>query len=1397
MDTKRIVPLLLIAALFLFFPSQLPAALQWESIGPPGGDQFDVRIAPNDPNTLFSLGHFAVHRSTDAGSSWQPLEMPEKSLASFYSLAFDPLDSNHMFISTSWRGVWESRDQGNTWEERNQGLPQLQGYEGMYYPVTSLSFDKNGRLFAALGESETYSDEPPPPAWIYRFDMSLESWEADDNGIEVTVPELTQQVGIFLSMDADSQLWAMVYGAGLHRYQDGYWCVQNGDLPEEALLCTFLEHDPSQGGHLLLGTEFSWVYESLDGGESWRPLALPESLVDLEVLPLVYTIVVDPNNGQLIYVQAVDAEGSIEQPIFQPQPGVQVSQGHGFVSVDGGLNWEDTHMIVFRLTPDPGETIVSGSFTRSKIWYATSGGFPNLMKSEDGLMSLEPSNHGLNCIMTNSVWLHPSPLSGYDRMLFGASEAGIFLIGDDPDAWIQHGTPEAYIYTWSFTSDPWDPNILYYAKGNPAWSFTTERGIYRTSLDCLGPNCNLGEQILSDTGVWRVITTDLQADTIYAACQEQGILASYNGGADWTGLNDGLTLPLGITNIILDQEGNPLFASARTSNGNVSADPPQHWLASKDEEGGVYSFDAVEFQWVASPGMTAAVLDLVQDPQNSQRLFAGTVEGVQLTEDGGETWEVVLPYLTVYDLLINPLKPSYLYAATDVGVWRSTDGGVQWHDLSEGLSHKWVFSLGFDEATGILYAGSGGRSVYQLKPVENPQPIICTEPDSLDIGIVPVDFDQDSLLTIRNQGEADLVIEDIVPANPVFTVREFTPPYTITPGGYISLVVRFSPQVEGVVESVLAIKSNDPDFPVFDYPVQGEGRQTVAPVLDVKANEQDGPIDVAFGETVHITANLTANDYLGRNADFWIKLTLPDSTVYWLVHGTGWVASEDPLLCRAVLIQDLAPFVSLDLETLPSGTGQVDFALDDNADGIFDATWSDTVGFTVAPMPPVLVVLPEATDFGQVPVGLDNLMPLTVTNAGEQELTISAMTMGENVFELVDPPSFPLTLNPAEPLALQVRFSPQVEGAVESVLAIESNDPDFPVFDYPVQGEGRQAVAPVLDVKANEQDGPIDVAFGETVHITANLTANDYLGRNADFWIKLTLPDSTVYWLVHETGWVASEDPLLCRAVLIQDLAPFVSLDLETLPSGTGQVDFALDNNADGIFDATWSDTVGFTVAPMPPVLVVLPEATDFGQVPVGLDNLMPLTVTNAGEQELTISAMTMGENVFELVDPPSFPLTLNPAEPLALQVRFSPQAEGVVESVLAIESNDPDFPVFDYPVQGEGLQAVPPVPDVKVNNEDGPVFINEGENVQFSISLDPGNLTGKSYDWWIGAISPYGNFLMFAQTLPLFELPETALFNTTLPAGIWNFFFLLDETPNGTIDDVSQFDFGVVAISP
>ncbi|MBN1592047.1 MAG: hypothetical protein JW941_02215, partial [Candidatus Coatesbacteria bacterium] len=125
---------------------------------------------------------------------------------------------------------------------------------------------------------------------------------------------------------------------------------------------------------------------------------------------------------------------------------------------------------------------------------------------------------------------------------------------------------------------------------------------------------------------------------------------------------------------------------------------------------------------------------------------------------------------------------------------------------------------------------------------------------------------------------------------------------------------------------------------------------------------------------------------------------------------------------------------------------------------------------------------------------------------------------------------------------------------------------------------GGAAEEPVPDIKANDSDTAIVVSSMDAVRVTVSLDAKGYVGLNADWWLAVFTPfDAPADWYsyVYPTGWALGTNRLIM--IPLFDLSPFEVFN-SPLPPGGYTFYFAIDDNTDGVPDATWLDFVPVTV---------------------------------------------------------------------------------------------------------------------------------------------------------------------------------------------------------------------------
>ena len=116
---------------------------------------------------------------------------------------------------------------------------------------------------------------------------------------------------------------------------------------------------------------------------------------------------------------------------------------------------------------------------------------------------------------------------------------------------------------------------------------------------------------------------------------------------------------------------------------------------------------------------------------------------------------------------------------------------------------------------------------------------------------------------------------------------------------------------------------------------------------------------------------------------------------------------------------------------------------------------------------------------------------------------------------------------------------------------------------------------------------------------------------------------------------------------------------------------------------------------------------------------------------------------------------------------------------------------------------ASPTIPDVTLNDSNGPITIGTGSKLSVAVSLVAGSNLGVNCDWWVVVDTPFGwyyydvastSWILAGNsftdlTTPtyqgaLFDLvSSTVLSMSGLPAGPYTFYFAVDTNMNGTLE--------------
>jgi len=265
-----------------------------------------VWYAGTSPEGLF--------RSEDAGDSWQPVSgwndhpnwiawTGDMTLANpggspVHSIVIDPRDPKHMYIGTSSAGIFETFDQGASWQILNKGM--LANFNPDPHP--EYGYDPHCMVLHPAAPDVLYQQNH---CGIYRMHRPEARWErigdnmprdVGDIGFGIAVHVRDPDTAWVFPMDG-TDVWPRTSPDGrpaIYRTRDAgaTWQRCDAGLPAQHAWLTVLrqgmaadERDPVG---VYFGTTSGEVWASRDEGDSWQCLAqhLPD-VYSIEVAELV------------------------------------------------------------------------------------------------------------------------------------------------------------------------------------------------------------------------------------------------------------------------------------------------------------------------------------------------------------------------------------------------------------------------------------------------------------------------------------------------------------------------------------------------------------------------------------------------------------------------------------------------------------------------------------------------------------------------------------------------------------------------------------------------------------------------------------------------------------------------------------------------------------------------------------------------------------------------------------------------------------------------------------------------------------------------------------------------------------------------------------------------------
>ncbi|HWZ81691.1 MAG TPA: choice-of-anchor D domain-containing protein [Terriglobales bacterium] len=517
--------------------------------------------------------------------------------------------------------------------------------------------------------------------------------------------------------------------------------------------------------------------------------------------------------------------------------------------------------------------------------------------------------------------------------------------------------------------------------------------------------------------------------------------------------------------------------------------------------------------------------------------------------------------------------------------------------------------------------------------------MLTPSPTSEAFGSVQVGTTGTQTQTLTNTGGSPLTISQASVTGAGFSISGLSVPTTLAPNQSVVFTVKFAPAAVGAVSGNLALTS-DGSNPALNVPLTGTGVAAAQLVAS--------PTSLAFGN-VQIGTSSNKSETITNNGG--TAVTISQATV------TGAGYSVGGVNLPATLAAGQSVVFTIMFAPTAAGAASGNLAIVSDAPGSPLNVGLSGTGVTQGQITPN----PASLSFGNVLVGASKILTETLTNSGGTSVTISAATASGAGFTMTGL-TVPLTLNAGQSTSFSVQFAPTVAGGVSGSVAITSNGGN-PNLNIPLSGNGATPGALVAS--------PVSLAFG-SVQVGSNTTLSETLTNTGGS--NVTISQATV------TGSGFSITGLTIPSTLTPNQTATFTVKFTPAAGGNVNGNIAIASDAPG--SPLNIPLSGTGIAPGD--LTANPSSVIFGNVTVGNNKTVSVTVTNTGGATVTISNAAATGNGFSFTGP-NLPATVAAGQSASFSAIFTPTAAGNSSGNLTITS-DASNPTLTIPLSGVGV---------------------------------------------------------------------------------------------------------------
>lgn len=530
----------------------------WQKIFTTKGLISTIFITQNASEIKFIIGDIEgnLYISENQGKNWQTLNfLNSQNSGSINAIAINNSDLNNFWIGTEKKGVFETKNNGESFTEISNGLTDLN--------ITDLLIDSGNKLYISTYNEGFFSSNDNGKTWLKQSDGLTKDPQADDlkqphfnvlaqsgetlflggfNGLFKSInlgknwQELeTLSLGTVVALDVspnyanDQTLAIVTYVGNFYLSKDGgkTWNHYNKGLEIPRLISSKDDEGEHQHPRRFFDVIFSpnyaqdnTIFSSLlwskiakltNQKESWQVIQLPKEVRGPKIV-----ISANFNSDQTIYVTS--------------------QQGVIFKSTNGGANFSTINKIEKIFGNDPPSLVISPNFSTDKTLYiATQKG---IYKTIDGGENWATVTFQTPLENQHNFQLAISPNYAQDQTVIVGTSEGLFKTENGGQKWTNLPIPEIkeipYIECLAISPNYQnDQTILVSIRGEGLYKSTDAGQTFKSIGDRTLPHSRMNE-VPSAGNPLKFSPAYATDNTIYSfGSATTAVFKSTDGGNTW------------------------------------------------------------------------------------------------------------------------------------------------------------------------------------------------------------------------------------------------------------------------------------------------------------------------------------------------------------------------------------------------------------------------------------------------------------------------------------------------------------------------------------------------------------------------------------------------------------------------------------------------------------------------------------------------------------------------------------------------------------------------------------------------------------------------------------------------------------------------------------------------